>query len=224
MGTRALPNAADGGRLAFSDRRSGPKSPRYSRFVNLMKVALPSLAAAVVLMIVLWPAFQPTDRAMPLGYAMLEPVGASPSDMVNARFVGTDEADRPFTITAERVQNLVPDSTDVTLEQPKADLTLEDGTWVVLTAGLGQFDMQAEALDLDGDVTLLHDGGYAFHTRRATVDLDAGTAHGTDPVEGHGPIGDVKGEGFRLLDEGRTLVLEGKSRVVLYPDAEGPKP
>ena len=40
--------------------------------------------------------------------------------------------------------------------------------------------------------------------------------HDADRVVGSAPEGELQGEGFRLVDEGRIIFLDGQSRVVLY--------
>ena len=60
----------------------------------------------------------------------------------------------------------------VELDSPKADILLEDDTWLVLTAARGIYGRTAEALDLVGSVVLYHDSGYEFLTEKAKIDLD----------------------------------------------------
>src|SRR5207244_19417 len=40
-------------------------------------------------------------------------------------------------------------------------------------------------------------------------------AQGSDPVDGHGPSGDVKAQGFQILEKGDTIVFTGKSDMLL---------
>ena len=103
---------------------------------------------------------------------------------------------------------------------PKADITLDDGTWLVLTAKNGVFRQVKKTLDLTGAVNLFHDSGYEFQTSKAKIDLQKGLARGSAPVRGQGPFGELQGEGFRLLNKGKTIVFTGKSKLVIYPGME----
>jgi lipopolysaccharide export system protein LptC len=103
----------------------------------------------------------------------------------------------------------------VSLEGPKADMTLNSGAWIALTADTGVYLTQPQLLDLFGDVKLFHDRGYDLSTESAHVDLKAGTAEGHEPVEGQGVLGDVTAQGFRLEDHGAVIVFTGKAKLHL---------
>jgi lipopolysaccharide export system protein LptC len=108
------------------------------------------------------------------------------------------------------------------LETPEADITLNGGAWVALTADSGLYDRDGGSLELTGAVNMFHDGGYQFRTTEAIIDLDAGTASGSKPVEAQGPFGQLSAEGFKVIDEGRTVLFEGKAKMRVYPGALPP--
>jgi len=110
----------------------------------------------------------------------------------------------------------------VTLVMPKADITLEDGTWLVLTANEGVFARGEKKLNLAGNVNLYHDSGYEFRTARAAIDLAAGIAEGNDPVDGQGPFGQLRAAGFRMVNKGKVIHFLGKSKLTLFPGAKPP--
>ena len=144
---------------------------------------------------------------------------------MNPRYVGTDDDNQPYAVTADIAKKLDGEGMDVRigLELPKADITLKDGTWLVLTAENGIYARRNKTLDLSGAVNLFHDSGYEFRTDKAQVDLARGIAEGDRPVRGQGPFGTLNAEGFRLLNKGRTIVFTGKSKMILKPGAEVPK-
>ncbi|MDP4797014.1 MAG: LPS export ABC transporter periplasmic protein LptC, partial [Rhodospirillales bacterium] len=107
----------------------------------------------------------------------------------------------------------------VELDSPKADILLEDNTWLVLTAKRGIFGREAEALDLVGSVVLYHDSGYEFLTEKAKIDLKKSIAEGDQPIRGQGPFGNLQAEGFRLVDKGKKIYFTGKSKLTIYPGA-----
>ena len=104
----------------------------------------------------------------------------------------------------------------VDLSLPKGDITLNDGTWLALTARTGKYDRQGNMLDLKGAVSLFHDQGFELQTETAAVDLEAGRAEGRDPVKGQGPFGQLLADGFRVEDRGDTIVFTGRSRMILH--------
>lgn len=192
---------------------------RRSRIIAVMKYGLPSIAAVMILAVVIWPQLQPRVDRFRMGLSALQEGGGDEPTAVNARYEGVDRNGRPFLVTADEVVNLRADSDKVELRAPHADLTLKKEGWLSLTAARGIYNKKAEILDLSEDVTLFEDGGHQFTTSMATIDLANGNASGTEPVEGHGPFGDMHAEGFRVIDEGLTVYLDGHARMTIFPDA-----
>lgn len=188
----------------------------YSLFVGTLKVVLPALAVAMILLVVVWPQFAPDDSRFRLGISDLSPDSAGNLTMVNPRFQGRDTEDRPFSVVAKSASQAKSGADRVELDAPKADITLADGAWVALTADNGVFYRDRQQLDLDGHVSLFHDHGFELHTAAALVDLKAGTATSTTPVSGQGPTGHLEAQGFRLEDKGRTIIFTGNSKLTLY--------
>lgn len=193
----------------------------YSVFVGFMKFLLPALAAGLVLLIVAWPNISIDEDGLRIGIADISPRHAENLSMMNARLTGIDKDNQPFTITADEASQDRAEEDIVELQQPKADITLQDGTWLALTAALGHYRRDVEAIDLTGDVNLFHDDGFEARTESARVDLQGGTAQGSDPISGHGPAGTLDAEGFRILDRGARIIFTGRSRLVLFSETEG---
>ncbi len=189
----------------------------YSRFVQMMKVLLPVVAAFLIVLILVWPYLRSEDLRFRLSFAALTASQNEDPSIVNPRFLGIDKENQAYSITADLARNLTAGTPSVELEMPKADITLEDGTWLVLTAKNGIFRQAKKTLDLTGAVNLFHDSGYEFQTSKAEFDFKKGSARGSAAVRGQGPFGEMQGEGFRLLDKGKTIVFTGKSKLVIYP-------
>lgn len=214
----------DRGRESGGQVSSAPRaSVRYSRFVGAMKLLLPAVAAALIGLVIVWPQMQPGSTPLRLGVAAVAPADTENPRMVNARFTGTDGVDRPFTVTAEAATQLGPDSALVGLERPQADLTIADGSWVVLTSLTGTYNQETNDLELRDEVNLFHDAGYEFHTTSAHIDFRSGNAYGKAPVQGQGPFGLLNSEGFRVLDRGKTVIFTGPARLVIHPRPVRPK-
>lgn len=200
---------------------SGPRrfTRWYSRFVGAMKVVLPLIALLLIGLVVLWPHLKTEDLKFRIGFAALNLTDSGDPAMINPRYVGIDKDDQPYAVTADLARRVSEDGGRVELEMPKADITLEDGTWMVLTAQTGLYDRDQKTLDLEGNVNLYHDAGYEFLTSAAKIDLVKSIAYGDQPVQGHGPFGELTAQGFRMTDKGETINFTGSSRLVLYPGA-----
>ena len=204
--------------LAPPPRLSGRKS--YSIFVGVLKVLLPALAVALILLVVVWPEISRDGRDFRIRVSDISLEQPDSLTMLNARFEGVDDKNRQFTLTADEATQTTDDENLIRLELPKGDVTLEDGTWLAMTAREGRYRRDTQMLDLNGEVTLFHDRGFELRTQAAQVDLEAGAARGADTVEGQGPFGNIVAEGFEVLDRGARVLFTGKSRAVLYPKTE----
>lgn len=206
----------------LSRRPERPARPRagrgYTRFVTVMKVLLPLLAAGLVVMLAVWSQLNLDGTRFHLDATELAPDQIDSLTMVNARFDGVDEKNRPYSVTAEQVLQDAEDSNVVLLKEPQADITLESGAWIALTAETGNYSRKSELLDLAGGVSLYHDRGFEIHTERARLDLAAGVASGDAPVTGQGPAGELQAEGFRVSDGGKRILFDGKSRLLIIPE------
>ncbi len=210
-------------RPALDLGRARPRQIKwYSRFVHMMKFLLPLVAVVLVGLILVWPYLRSEDLRFRINFAALTAGDTEDPSMVNPRYLGIDDENQAFSITADLARKLASDSMNVELEMPKADITLDDGTWLVMTAETGIFKRLKKTLDLIGAVNLYHDSGYEFQTAKASIDLEKGTANSTLPVRGQGPFGDLQAEGFRLIDKGRTILFTGKAKLVIFPGAGKP--
>ena len=141
--------------------------------------------------------------------------------MLNPRYAGIDRLNRPYVVTAA-VGRQVPNRRRSDVARTAAGGN--DRAWRRqgrLTAATGIYQSQTQLLDLFDDVTMTHQNGTRFVTRRAHADFADNTAEGHDPIEGHGPSGDIWGQGFRILDKGDTIIFTGQSHAVLKADQTG---
>lgn len=192
----------------------------YSRFVSLSKILLPFLAFGVIALVVVWPRLK-TDNTFSIGFSSARLTGETQPGMDNARYVGTDENRQPYSVTADLARLVAQSASELDLDLPKADLTMDDGTWLVLTADTGRYNGDAGTLNLKGSVNLFHDTGYEISTQQLKVFLKKGMAEGTTPLTGHGPFGELKAQGIKLIDKGQMMYLTGPAQLILYTPQSG---
>ena len=187
----------------------------YSRFVGLMKLALPATAVAILGMIAAWPRLAPRDTQFKVAFAGFNAKAIDTQSMVNPRYYGTDGKNQPYIITADIATQIDQQIQAVQLEKPIADLIRQEGAGMVGNSELGIFQQRDNTLDLYGHVDLYQDKGYEVHSDSAHIDVLPGNAHGEEVTHGKGPSGTVEGEGFRLWDRGNKIMFTGKSHAIL---------
>lgn len=187
----------------------------------MMKLLLPLSAAVLVLAVVAWPYLTGRDDGIPLSFATIG-LGLDESVFVtNARYMGADDKNQPYTLTAELAAQDDDNPDIIQLTNPKADILLNGGTWLALTADKGTLLRASEQLSLEGAVSIFSDVGYEFRTESAEIDLAKSLAHGDAPIEGQGPFGILNANSFRLDSKGHVIYFEGQVRMTLYPKSGG---
>jgi lipopolysaccharide export system protein LptC len=188
---------------------------RYSRFVTVMKRALPIAAAALILAII---AYSLVPRQSDHGFKLTaESVGTIANDlaMIKPRLSGSDSKGNPFVITADMAVQDAANVKRATLKNVQADLTMEKNRWLNATAVTGYIDMEKGTLKLSDGIAVYSDDGYEMHTARADVDLHQGTMHGNTEVTGHGPSGTLRADTFELDRRTQQIVLVGHVQMTL---------
>jgi lipopolysaccharide export system protein LptC len=176
---------------------------------------LPITGIALLVLVAIWPRLVPLLESVRFGFPVIDLREAHELRMLNPRYAGVDRENRPYVVTSA-IGRQASDRDDLmSLERPRAEMTMHNGALVVVTAATAMYQSQAQLLDLFGDVNLVHENGTRFVTNTAHVDVAADSAGGNDPVTGHGPSGDITAQGFRVVDRGNTIVFTGKSNLLL---------
>ncbi|MDP6952490.1 MAG: hypothetical protein QGF53_06980 [Alphaproteobacteria bacterium] len=193
----------------------------YRRRLVFLRLVVPTAALALIASLVAYPLLKETKGRFRLDFADSGFTITGRDEMLNPRFVGTDSANQPYTVTAETAMRPSGDDDVIFLVAPQGDITLEDGDWLLVSADQGLFDRRAETLELTGSVKLFTDSGFAVDTDQVMFDLAQGSAVSDRPVHGQGPWGLLDSVGFEYRPEGRVFHFAGRPRLILYTTDEG---
>jgi lipopolysaccharide export system protein LptC len=202
--------------IATSRVRRPPTPGRIARrrlMILLAKLALPALALALLTTMAMWPELKRSAAEVRWDLHQMVPDVAGDT-VIDARFHGIDEHGRPYTLTASEATQVDPDR--INLTTPKGDVTLQNGTWLMLQSKDGVYRKQEDELDLSHAVSLYRDDGTTMLTESAAIDMKNGAAAGAQPVHAEGPFGvlDAKG-GFTFTDKGEEVQFAGPAHLVL---------
>jgi len=217
------PDLTPGGLRAIAPRRQPGQAPvrpkrRRGTSVQVLKVGLPLVMIVTLGYLGYWWLESRGNVVDPTLIQDVTPPGTVAEVTVNdVKYDGKDKKGRPFSITADSASHADGDDRHIALKKPLADITMSSGAYVALTANDGILDRDTDIVTLNGDVTLFHDNGLSFQTDSATIDLNAKTAEGNDPVEGQNGDGELVSQGFRVLDDGDTIEFTGKAYMKIYP-------
>lgn len=198
-------------------RRAGR---RHGRFVGLAKLLFLTLAAGLIVLVAVWPQLGKDENIFRLGSVKIEREDVETLRVVNARFTGTSDEGRPYTMTFDSASQTSNDSDLVTLIKPQADIVLSDGAWVAVTAPKGRLHKENRILELDDAVDLFHDSGLHIHTGDITFNLESGTGAGYEPLNGQAPFGQFESQGFRIRENAAVFQFIGPVRASLFAAPE----
>lgn len=202
-------------------RKQEKRMFRHSRFVVLMKVFLPSLAALLVGLIILWPQLNAQKEGFTLAAADAEQIGVpEEQSMVNPRFFSVDQAGQPFNMTAEAAYEMEGETRRVRLNGVRADISAKGGRWYALDAEEAVYTQATDMLDLSGQVNLYTDEGFELETTQAGISIATHDIEGGRKTLVRGEGGYAESEGFSVSENGKVIRLTGKSRLVFYPPKE----
>lgn len=191
---------------------------RYTRFVLFSKFFLVVFAGGLILLLVAIPLINSGDQGMRIVFSSAKNGEVLTPQMIKPRYQGTDSRNQPFTITADLATQL-PDGR-VEMTALNADVMMQSGAWMALSANRGFYRMDQKTLAMSGEVRLFYDQGYEFRSEEAMIDMERKTAQGDKPVTGQGPMGVLKAGGFRVHDGGARMEFTKPVHLTLYPKAK----
>ena len=202
-----------------SPSRRRQANAAYTRFVRVMRLALPLAAIGIAGLVMSWPRLEETMEKVPQQSAI--PQTAAKNELIEPRFESADDKDQPFSMTAKRALQSARDPDVVLLDGPKADITLKDGTWIAAESDKGAYRQKAESLLLEGNVRLFYDEGYEVKTEKLLVNMKENKAWSDLPIIGQGPAGTIEATGVQAEGTTGKLVFTGPAKLVLNQALKG---
>jgi lipopolysaccharide export system protein LptC len=137
--------------------------------------------------------------------------------VLGPRFEGRDVHDRPYALTAETARRRTENPSLIDLTNPR----LEDSTGATVAARDGVWNDKDDILDLVGDVVMKNSSGYTFTAERTRMFVQENRVEGPVPITGVGPMGQVKGDTYEVLEDGNRFILRGNVETIYTPKKRG---
>ena len=182
---------------------------RWAPMVKKLRLWLPVGAGIVLAVLLLWPHLIPNFA--------FKDITQNVPDLVidNLHYSGMDDKNEPYSLHAAQATKPASLHGIYDMVKPEGEITLQSGAWLDGKADYGRYDATGKKLWLGGNVRLFHDKGYQVTTDDAQIDLNSEDAWGEKSVLIQGPFGTVRGIGFRFLDSGHMIVVNGPARAIL---------
>ena len=87
-----------------------------------------------------------------------------------------------------------------------------------VTAPRGLYDRVNETLDLYEDVLLVDAEGYVFNSTHAQVFPQTGRVIGVEPLDGTGPLGDIRSDSYELDRDSGIVTFVGRVKTIIFDE------
>ncbi len=141
-----------------------------------------------------------------------------------ARFTSIDNKGRPFIVEADDVIQQDPNSMTAELNAPKGTLELNETDRLNVRANHGDYDHNAQTLDLSGDVVINQNDDVTFETSELDVDIKNNKASNNVPVhavtkDGH----TLDASAVDMTTDGGTIIFKGPAKLTVKSLTVPPK-
>ncbi len=134
----------------------------------------------------------------------------------NAKLLGTDKNKRPFLITADKAIRDSSNKNLINLVLPKADLTLDNKSWVMVSGKSGTIYSKINLLEIYGGIDVYSSNGTEIHSEEATYNFSEGILEGEKNIKIHGGWGTLNGTRFMYNTNSSILSIYGNPLLTLY--------
>ena len=214
----------DAERLDRLSRRKGATSDgqSYSRFVRVMRLALPLAAVGLLAILFIRPG-EDTSLITPVEsqQQQISEQKISKNELLNPKFESMDKKSQPYEITAERAVQGEKNKDLIMLERPVGVMTMKDNIKVTMRSDTGAYRQDSERFFLQGSVHLKHEQGYSLHSEEAHIDLRKNFAWSEKDVLGSGPDISINAKGMHANGNTGEIVFTGPARLILEEGLDG---
>ncbi len=198
---------------------------RHSRFVRVLRFAIPAGIAAIVAIILVATFFNPFHliAAFPIDPGKISLSGTK-IVMELPRLNGFTTDSRPYELTARAAAQDLTKPEVLELKDISAVVELKDGQRVTIKSINGVYDTKGEMLRLNDHITLNSTSGYEGHLSEATVNVTSGNIVSESPVELKLPNGLLNANRLEVVDNGALILFGGGVEMTLTPEQIRPAP
>jgi LPS export ABC transporter protein LptC len=189
---------------------------RYSRFVLASKKLCTFFTLLIILTLIAIPLLNSKRNQLELSTKKDEITDNNLSyfktKMVNPKFYGVN-VNQEYNLSAINATEI--NKNQVILDQPSADIILNNKSILKLHSQLGLWEQINKILKIDGSVEMLYDD-YRATTNSALFDMLKNTITSTDQILIDGPLGTIAATGFTALPKEQKIVFDGPVKVILF--------
>ncbi|MBV8510545.1 MAG: LPS export ABC transporter periplasmic protein LptC [Xanthobacteraceae bacterium] len=183
---------------------------RHSRWVRLLRRAIPVSIAAVAALLIFEAYFNP--------FRVLANIRVDPSKIIisgtrikmgSPRYAGYTSDNRPYEVTAQAASQDITKPDLIDLEDIWAKMEMQDKSTMVMTAKTGHYNSKIDRLVLSNEIRLNTSTGHAARLHDATIEIKKGSVVSENPVELEFLRGTLNANQLQIEDQGAMMRFGG---------------
>ena len=188
---------------------------RRAKIMRWIKLALPSLAALLIGLLIVLPGLQTDDDRFELDVTRPKKGELEKLHMENTVFYITDADNQVNNFNADKIDETEPGSKLIKLINPQGIIPGDGQDWVNIEAPVGYFNQNTNILQLLEDVELFHSSGMTGNSTEMFFDFNQSKAYGGKPVTVDSENGHIEAEGFEYYNKKNLIIFTGKTHITI---------
>jgi lipopolysaccharide export system protein LptC len=189
---------------------------KHSRYVRILRIAVPAVVVVVLGGFVLWTWLNPMRLLAKLPDNMGDLViSGTKITMEQPRLTGFTRDARPYEVTAKAAAQDLTRPNIVELRELHAKFQMHDQSQTVLTAEDGIYDTKKEVLTLGKNTVIVSSSGYTVWLEHAIVDIRTSNVITEKPVRVKMLQGTLEAERLEVVENGDVLKFDGGVKMLL---------
>ena len=187
----------------------------HTKRVRLAKLILPSFAAVLVALLLIFPSLQNNGKEFLLDVTLPKKGELEKLHVEQTVLNITDKKNRVNNFTADNIDETEPGSKLIKLTNPKGIIPTAKGPWYNIEAPIGYYDQNKQTLRLEQNVDVIYSDGMMGKTQAMTYDFKTETAVSTTPTHADGTFGSLDSQGFKFYNTKDLIIFTGKTHIVI---------
>lgn len=184
----------------------------------LTKLALPSLAALLIGVLILLPQFNKDINDMTSGLITPRKGELEKFHMENSIFYITDNKNMVNNFNADTLDETAPGSKIIKMINPKGTIPTAQKDEVIIQSPIGYYDQNNKLLTLQSGVNLDYSTGLTTTTEEMFFDFNISKAYGVKTINSKSDSIEVNAEGFEYYKNKNLLIYTGKTHITIQSE------
>lgn len=196
------------------DNKTGDQLSVRAKILRFLKLAMPSVAAVLVAMVLLFPSLKKNTVVSDFDVTLPKKGELEKLHIEQTEFSMTDKDNKVSKFTADRIDETEAGSKLMKIINPKGKLPAgNDGQFVYVDSDIGYFNQAENYIQAKQNVKAVYDGGTTVLTEEADYNFNTQYGKGNQDIYAYGDWGKLWAQGFEVYQPQKLIILTGKSKI-----------